>query len=73
MNADPHDYLSRPEDWLRSCESCGSTSLTSGRLMTNGMDRVFMFACDSCGDFWFERSGTRLTAAGMRELGLLQG
>jgi len=30
-------------------------------------------ACDACGDFWFERHGTRLTANSMRELGLLQG
>jgi hypothetical protein len=55
----------------RSCEACGSTSLTSGMLMTDGLDRVRMYACDSCGDFWFERAGERLTAAAMRQLGLL--
>jgi len=74
---DPLDYLSRPEDWLRSCESCGSYSLTTGRLSTggsisgDGTQRVVMFACDSCGDFWFEREGVRLTANAMRDLGLL--
>jgi hypothetical protein len=31
-----------------------------------------MFACDACGDFWFERQGVRLTADAMRALGLLE-
>ena len=78
VNSDPLDYLSRPEDWLRSCSACGSYSLTSGRLSTrgslqgSGVDHIVMFACDECGDFWFERAGERLDAVAMRDLGLLQ-
>ncbi len=66
MNADPK-YLESP----RTCEACGSISLTQGRLSASERDRVEMFACDECGDFWFERQGTRLTADAMRALGLL--
>jgi hypothetical protein len=55
----------------RPFDDHASTSLTSGMLMTDGLDRVRMYACDSCGDFWFERAGERLTAAAMRQLGLL--
>lgn len=66
VNADPA-YLESP----RICESCGSDSLTHGRLSASELDRVEMFACDECGDFWFERAGQRLTADDMRELGLL--
>jgi hypothetical protein len=35
-------------------------------------DPVDVRACEACGDFWFERNGTRLTATVMRELGLLR-
>jgi hypothetical protein len=66
VNADPK-YLDSP----RACEACGSVSLTHGRLSASEMDRVEMFACDECGDFWFERHGARLTADAMRSLGLL--
>jgi hypothetical protein len=55
----------------RSCPACGSTSLTNGRLSATVHDQVDLYACDDCGDFWFERSGVRLTAAAMRNLGLL--
>ena len=71
VNADPFDYLGSSDPSARTCEACGSSSLTSGRLST--AEPVDMFACDACGDFWFERHGTRLTANSMRELGLLQG
>jgi hypothetical protein len=66
VNADPA-YLAAP----RICESCGSDSLTHGRLSASELDRVEMFACDECGDFWFERHGARLTAEGLRSLGLI--
>ena len=66
VNADPA-YLETP----RVCESCGSNSLTHGRLSATELDRVEMFACDECGDFWFERHGERLTADGLRMLGLI--
>lgn len=46
-------------------------SLTNGRLSATVHDQVDLYACDDCGDFWFERSGVRLTAAAMRNLGLL--
>jgi hypothetical protein len=68
VNANPL-YFERPETHPRFCDACGSVSLTRGMLHAG--DRVEMFACDECGDFWFERAGTRLTAAAMRELGLL--
>ena len=55
----------------RTCEACGSTSLTHGRLSASELDRVEMYACDECGDFWFERSGMRLSADALRSLGLL--
>ena len=55
----------------RICPACLSTSLTRGRLSATEHDQVDLFACDDCGDFWFERAGTRLTAAAMRDLGLL--
>ena len=79
VTSDPLDYLSRPVDRLRACEACGSYSLTSGRLSTTGtlhgtgVDHIVMFACDECGDFWFERAGERLNAIAMRDLGLLSG
>ena len=63
--------LPRPLDSERFCQACGSTSLTSGRLSATVHDQVDLFACDDCGDFWFERAGVRLTAYAMRELGLL--
>jgi hypothetical protein len=53
------------------CPACSSTSLTRGRLPANEHDRVDLFACDVCGDFWFERAGTRLTAEAMRDLGFM--
>jgi hypothetical protein len=76
VNADPVDYFAGRDVSSRSCEACGSRSLTSGRLDTGGsrhgrLDRVVMFACDACGDFWFERDGELLNAASMRQLGLL--
>jgi len=73
VNADPFDYFGHPESSPRTCETCGSSSLTVGRLSASERDRVEMFACDACGDFWFERGGSRLTADRMRELGLLSG
>jgi len=71
VNADP--LRSFPSDpWSPSaCETCGSTSLTTGRLAADEGDRVEVFACDACGDFWFERGGVRMTADAMRRLGLL--
>jgi hypothetical protein len=42
-----------------------------GSFGARGLERVEMFACDRCGDFWFEREGRRLTADAMRALGLL--
>lgn len=66
VNANPA-YLEEP----RVCESCGSASLTHGRLSASELDRVEMFACDECGDFWFERHGSRLTADALRALGLI--
>jgi len=71
VDAEPYDYDRDADAAPRTCDACGSSSLTSGRLMTTGLDRVQMYACDACGDFWFEREGTRLTAAAMRDLGLL--
>jgi len=71
VNADPVDYFGGRHVPLRSCEACGSRSLTYGRLDSRGIERVVMFACDACGDFWFERDGVLLNAAAMRELGLL--
>jgi hypothetical protein len=73
VNADQLDHTDSVDGAPRSCDACGSSSLTSGRLMTNGLDHVRMYACDACGDFWFERAGQRLTALAMRELGLLAG
>jgi hypothetical protein len=67
VNADP-SYFSL----ARACEACGSDSLTSGRLSASEFDAVDLFACDACGDFWFERHGIRLTADAMRALGLLE-
>jgi len=66
VNADPA-YLQAQ----RACESCGSESLTYGRLSASELDRVEMFACDECGDFWFERHGARLTADALRTMGLI--
>jgi len=66
VNADPA-YLESP----RVCESCGSASLTHGRLSASELDRVEMFACDECGDFWFERRGSRLTSDALRAIGLI--
>jgi hypothetical protein len=43
---------------------------TRGRFSSNEREHVDVFACDDCGDFWFERAGVRLTATAMRELGL---
>jgi hypothetical protein len=71
VSAQPYDHDDDAVHASRTCDACGSASLTSGRLMTSGLDRVHMYACDACGDFWFEREGTRLTAVAMRELGLL--
>ena len=67
VNADPLRYFGT--DAAHTCGACGSFSLTTGRLAA--YDRVDMFACDECGDFWFERDGDRLTAEAMRKLGLL--
>jgi hypothetical protein len=53
----------------RSCAVCSSTSLTRGRLSPAEHDRVDLFACEHCGEFWFERDGTRLTSEAMRSLG----
>src|SRR5207245_10045798 len=62
VNADPLRSFDR-DDWSpRVCETCGSTSLTTGRLAADGGDRVEMLVCDACGDFWFERAGVRMTA-----------
>ncbi|MGH2785801.1 MAG: hypothetical protein ACRDJ1_11105 [Actinomycetota bacterium] len=55
----------------RICPACLSTSLTRGRLSASERDQVDLFACDDCGDFWFERYGTRMTADAMRDLGLI--
>ena len=66
VNAEPA-YI----DSSRVCESCGSDSLTHGRLSASELDRVEMYACDECGDFWFERHGARLTADALRGLGLI--
>lgn len=55
----------------RRCPACSSSSLTQGRLSAREHDLVDLFACDVCGDFWFERAGTRLTAEAMRKLGLI--
>jgi len=68
VNANPAQF-ERLENNPRYCGTCGSVSLTRGMLHAGG--RVEMFACDECGDFWFERAGVRLTAAAMRELGIL--
>ncbi|MGH2726878.1 MAG: hypothetical protein ACRDKS_07855 [Actinomycetota bacterium] len=53
------------------CPACLSTSLTRGRLSVREHDSVDLFACDDCGDFWFERDGTRLTSEAMRDLGVI--
>lgn len=63
--------MPQPFQHDRFCQACGSTSLTSGRLSATVRDQVDLFACDDCGDFWFERGGVRLTADAMRTLGLL--
>jgi hypothetical protein len=68
VNADPLHFFEK-EFATRVCEACGSSSLTTGRLAA--YDRVDMFACDECGDFWFERDGARMNAEAMRRLGLL--
>jgi hypothetical protein len=68
VNADPLYYFGN-NDAARTCGACGSASLTTGRLAA--YDRVDVFACDECGDFWFESDGDRLTAEAMRRLGLL--
>jgi len=73
VNAEPLRYPDRNSTSQHVCEACGSSSLTSGRLAASEFDRVDMFACDACGDFWFERAGVRLTGVAMRELGLLAG
>lgn len=64
------DPLPKPSPDGRVCPACSSTSLTRGRLSANEGESVELYACDDCGDFWFERGGTRLTSAAMRELGL---
>jgi transposase-like protein len=53
-----------------NCPACHSTSLTRGRLSPREHESVDLFACDDCGDFWFERDGTRLTTEAMRDLGV---
>jgi predicted RNA-binding Zn-ribbon protein involved in translation (DUF1610 family) len=53
------------------CPACASRSLTTGRVSATERATVDVFACDDCGDFWFERDGSRLTPAAMRDLGLL--
>jgi hypothetical protein len=68
VNADPLHYFGI-DVAARRCEACGSSSLTTGRLAA--YDRVDVFACDECGDFWFERDAVQLTAEAMRRLGLL--
>jgi hypothetical protein len=68
----PLPYLEPSRPPSRVCESCGSASLTTGYLAAY-VEPVEMFACDECGDFWFERAGRRLTAEAMRDLGLLIG
>jgi hypothetical protein len=68
VNADPLHFFEK-DVAPRSCDACGSSSLTTGRLAA--YDRVDVFACDECGDFWFERDGARMTAEAMRRLGLL--
>jgi hypothetical protein len=68
VNADPLHFFEK-EFAPRACEACGSSSLTTGRLAA--YDRVDMFACDECGDFWFECDGARMNAEAMRRLGLL--
>lgn len=67
VNDNPLPYL---ENRSRKCDACGSQSLTTGNLVAY-VEPVEMFACDECGDFWFERGGRRLTADDMRALGLL--
>ena len=70
MSAVPNP-MPQPFESERFCPACGSTSLTRGRLSATVHDQVDLYACDDCGDFWFERAGVRLTADAMRELGLL--
>lgn len=53
------------------CPVCSSTSLTRGRLSASKREAIDFVACDDCGDFWFERAGTRLTGSAMRDLGLM--
>ena len=53
------------------CPVCSSASLTRGRLSAAPGEMIDVIACDDCGDFWFERAGTRLTGTGMRDLGLM--
>jgi hypothetical protein len=50
---------------------CSSTSLTRGRLSARQRESIDFVACDDCGDFWFERAGSRLTGTAMRDLGLM--
>ena len=53
------------------CPACSSPSLTRGRLDAGKQEAIDFVACDDCGDFWFERAGTRLTGTAMRDLGLM--
>ncbi len=48
-----------------------SRQIGAFNLSASELDRVEMFACDECGDFWFERRGARLTADALRHLGLI--
>lgn len=70
VNDNPLPYLENHPRAPRTCETCGSSSLTTGNLVAY-VEPIEMLACDDCGDFWFERAGQRLTADDMRELGLL--
>lgn len=69
VSAIPSPIPQRAEDQV--CPVCSSTSLTRGRLSTNKRESIDFVACDDCGDFWFERAGTRLTGTAMRDLGLM--
>ncbi len=69
MSANPSPIPASPEGAF--CPACLSTSLTRGRLSAREHEAIDLFACDDCGDFWFERGGTRLTAETMEDLGLI--
>lgn len=58
-------------DGAKACPACTSGTLTYGRPSATEVDQVDLFACESCGEFWFERDGLRLTADAMRRLGLI--